>query len=108
MIEKNDYVKKLGLEKGVKGDCRTWTSEAIKKIKEYARITGENITVEAREVEIEPGLSHTFIRLILPENQPFILDGTGAGKYGPFFGPESDAPEHLRNSLDDMLNHYLK
>lgn len=93
-----------GLNK--KGLCRVWTREAIGIIKELKSINHWEIEIEAREVEIEPGLDHTFLRIIVQGFPAFILDGTGAGFYDPYFGPETEA-SHLQNSKIDWIHHLL-
>lgn len=102
-----DILNKLNLPEGVPGDCRPWTGRAIRQIREYAKETGQQIKTEAREVEIGPDFTHTFVRATPENGELFLLDGTGVGEHKPYFGPENEAPDHLRNSSPDMINHYL-
>ena len=108
LTEKDNYIERLNLEKGIKGLCRPWTRETIIKIKKYAELTSEHITVEAREVIFEPDFSHTFVKVTTSDGKSLFLDGTGVGKHDSFFGPEDEAPKHLQNSTYDMMNYYLE
>lgn len=87
------------------GLCRIWTNRAMDRIKEL--ISG-TVEIEAREVEVGIGLTHTFIRAMCDGEEPFLYDGTGVGSHQPYFGPESQAPKHLLNSHPDMINEYRK
>jgi hypothetical protein len=90
-----------------KGWCRRWSRCAYLVLKEWAALLDVQLEIEAREVDVELYLSHTFLRLVLPGEQPYLLDGTGIGSYEPYFGYEAEAPEHLKNSTWDPLNHYF-
>ena len=89
------------------GLCRDWSRRAMDAIEEFAEDQGiKVIRLEAREVEIESNLDHTFILVELEDDKPFILDGTGLAQHAPYFGYEDEAPQHLRNSHLDMINNY--
>ena len=90
------------------GNCRNWTRETILALRRISTINNLNLSVEARETDIEPSLSHTFVRFFIDEEPVYIFDGTGVGFFDPYFGPENEAPEHLRNSRYDMINYYLR
>jgi len=95
-IENDEHIKevtKIGL-------CRVWSKVA----KDYITSNYPEIIVEAREVDLEPYLQHTFLRLIIKNEEPFLIDGIGSVKFPPFSGFESEAPEHLRNSRMDIIN----
>lgn len=87
------------------GLCRVWSDKAMVRIEE---MTNGMVMIEAREVEMEIGLAHTFIRAVCNGEEPFLYDGTGVSSYPPYFGPESQAPEHLLGSRPDMINNYRK
>lgn len=87
------------------GLCRIWTDRAMSKVEET---TGRDVEMEAREVEIGIGLTHAFIRAMFNGEEPFLYDGTGVGSHPPYFGPESQAPNHLLDSRPDMINKYRK
>lgn len=87
------------------GLCRVWTDKAMRRVEE---ITNGTVGVEAREVEVEIGLAHTFIRAVCDGEEPFLYDGIGVGSHPPYFGPENQAPKHLLNSHPDMINEYRK
>lgn len=86
-----------------KGYCRIWSGRARESIQQFAREHEHNWTVQVREVDVEPCLSHTFIRLIA-DGKAYLLDGTGVWNYPEYYGLESEAPEHLRNSHQDWLD----
>jgi|SRR3989344_3876128 len=89
------------------GLCRVWSKHALDAIEVYATENDISIAeIEAREVEIEPNLYHTFVFLKLDGDQPFLFDGTGLANKEPYFGYEEDAPDHLQNSHPDLINHY--
>lgn len=85
------------------GFCREWTRAVIL----YVRKSFPLIRAEAREVQITPNLQHTFVRLTSEDEEPYLYDGVGTVKHKPYFGPASEAPEHLQNSKSDMINKYL-
>lgn len=87
------------------GLCRVWTREAIRVVKEFREQTGLKFKIEAREVEIESFLLHTYLRL-LTESDTYVCDGVGTVAYKPFFGLESDA-FHLLPSTLDQIQRYL-
>jgi hypothetical protein len=95
--EKTKPVSRLGY-------CRVWTKEAILAITRQF----PDAEIEAREVDISPNLQHTFLRVVMPNVKPLILDGTGVGKEKPYFGYEEKAPLHLQNSHPDMINNFIK
>ncbi|MEM3112567.1 MAG: hypothetical protein QXY90_05960 [Candidatus Anstonellales archaeon] len=82
------------------GNCRLWTDKVLDLVEQLKE---QGLTAEAREVKIEPGLYHTFVRLNYGE-ESYLWDGIGAGGYKPYFGPEDQAPDHLRNSNLDMIS----
>ena len=91
----------LVLEKRVKpGLCRIWTNRVLDLIDQ---LNEEGVVAEAREVQLEPGLYHTFVRINFGQ-ESYLWDGVGAGGYEPYFGPEDQAPEHLRNSNLDWIS----
>ncbi len=100
-IEKVKAVTRLGM-------CREWTSCAMTEIENLATNLGLKVLCEAREVTISPGLSHTFIKVLVEDERPILCDGVGVGKYPSFIGYEDEAPEHLKNSKSDMINIYRK
>jgi hypothetical protein len=87
------------------GWCRIWTKEAISVVKKYREETGLQFKIEAREVEIEPFLFHTYLRL-LTTTEAYVCDGTGTASYKPFFGLETEAA-HLLPSTVDPIQYYL-
>lgn len=86
-----------------KGFCRDWVRKALVVLDTNL---GNPLT-EVREVQVEPTVYHSFIKLIYNEDS-YFLDGTGFGKHKPYFGLEADAPLHLQNSKRDMINSYTK
>lgn len=86
------------------GFCREWSLATLKFIRKFAEDSAYQLQIEAREVNISPLLSHTFIRLIAGEERPYLMDGTGVEKHPPYFGYEDEAPEHLRNHKLDMIS----
>ncbi|MFZ5366325.1 MAG: hypothetical protein ACOZBZ_03435 [Patescibacteria group bacterium] len=91
-----------------KGFCRVWTSITINEIERLISEQNLPIKCEAREAEISPGLTHTFIRIIIRDEKNLLYDGVGVENYPPYFGSEETAPPHLRNSKPDMLNFYRR
>lgn len=85
------------------GFCREWTRVVML----YVRSQYPDVKVEAREVDITENLQHTFPMLTIENDEPYICDGVGTAKHSPYFGYESDAPQHLQNSRPDMINRYL-
>lgn len=84
------------------GQCRIWS----KAIMGMVKLNYPGAIVEAREVNLEPGLQHTFLRIIIDDQRPFIMDGVGTAKFPPFFGFEDEAPTHLQNSKSDIINNF--
>lgn len=84
------------------GLCRLWSEEVL-RIVDFLQCKGYQISGEAREVELDPGLYHTFLR-INTINEVYLWDGAGSGKHRPYFGLESEAPEHLKDSSLDMIS----
>jgi len=82
------------------GLCRVWS----KAIMEMVKSSFPQVSVEAREVDLEPNLQHTFLRVTIGNQKPFLIDGVGSAKFSPFFGYEDEAPEHLQNSRADVIN----
>lgn len=89
------------------GMCRFWAGEAMKLIRAFAKEKNVSISIEAREILVNPLLSHTFLRLVADGELPFLIDKVGVEKLHPFTGYEQAAPKHLQNSKKDMLNYYL-
>ena len=87
------------------GFCRVWTGRAMEKVEE---MLNGIVEIEAREVEVGIGLTHTFIRAVCNGEEAFLFDGTGVSSYPPYFGLESRAPKHLLGSHPDMINEYRK
>jgi hypothetical protein len=107
-MELKRATKGINLDKDVQshtklGFCREWTKAVIL----FVRKKFPTIKAEAREVDISPGLQHTFARLIEEGEEPIICDGVGTVNHPPYFGLESEAPAHLQNSKSDMINKYL-
>lgn len=73
----------------------------------FLQVYFPKVKVETKEVELESFLQHTFLRIIILENEPFICDGVGILKHDPFWNYESEAPKHLQDSNSDMINKYL-
>lgn len=86
-----------------KGLCRVWSGNARDVVKQFSSENELTWKVEVREVDIEPCLSHTFLRLIA-DGKAYLLDGTGVGIYPEYYGLESEAPKHLRNSHRDWID----
>ena len=84
------------------GSCRIWTGRVL-DLAEGLDTDEQGLTAEAREVQIEPGLRHTFVKITFGEKS-YLWDGVGVGRHGPYFGLEDQAPEHLKNSHLDMIN----
>ena len=84
------------------GLCRIWTGRVLELVKAL-RFEKQELIVEAREVKLEPELYHTFIQLKVGEKS-YLWDGVGTAKYAPYFGPEDEAPEHLKNHSLDMIS----
>ncbi len=89
------------------GNCRIWSRQVLLLIHELNKQNGYKIKAEAREIKLDEFSYHTFIRIRLDEEDFYLYDGIGTTKHCPYFGPEDDAPEHLRNSKPDMINYYL-
>jgi hypothetical protein len=86
-----------------------WAAAALDSIDQLLPSLSARVTSEAREVHIEPGLSHTFVRLEIQlgdEVERFLMDGTGVFDEPPYSGAEISAPIHLRNSTSDPINMY--
>ena len=89
------------------GNCRVWCSVAFGELK--AQLAQSEAEVDFREVKLEPGLNHTFLRISSKSTgETYLLDGVGTARHRPFFGEESDAPKHLKDHKRDMLNSYLE
>jgi len=82
------------------GWCRLWTEGVLDLVEQYDGI--EEIQAEAREVHLEVGLNHTFVRLECG-GEFFLWDGVGTARHEPYFGLEKRAPEYLQNSHEDMI-----
>ncbi len=86
----------------VPGLCRVWTGLVLDEIERWGEVNGICIIAEAREVAMKSGLDHTFVRWWLAgDSERTLMDGTGIEGFPPYFGPESEAPAHLRNSRID-------
>lgn len=94
------------LAAAVPGLCRIWTREAIKILKHYQEIFGLSLLLQAREVELEPGLTHTYLRLVLDHEEAWTLDGTGTLSFQPYFGPEKNSPFNIDASTFDPIHYY--
>lgn len=81
------------------GFCRAWSALGIKRI--LSEGVSDDLQPHVREVEIYSTLSHSFLRVTI-NGVNFLLDGTGVNFHPPFFGPEDEAPDHLRNSTPDV------
>ena len=88
------------------GLCRVWTRDAIEVAKKFRFDHSLIFSLEAREVDPEPGFSHTFLRVLAEGLENYVFDGTGTGSHSPFFGKEADAP-HLQDSHLDLIHYYL-
>lgn len=91
------------------GHCRKWSMAALQAIEDIKDKLEVEYTIEAREVDIERGLSHTFVKLVFRirnSEYTYLLDGTGVAGFKPYFGRERDAPAHLQNSRSDQINLY--
>lgn len=86
-----------------RGLCRDWVRKALMILEDNL----DKAKIEVREVQTEPTVYHSFIKLLYNENS-YFLDGTGTGKHSPYFGLETDAPQHLQNSKRDMINSYIE
>jgi len=82
------------------GMGRLWTKMATDLVARELSVGGI-IRLEARETQIEPDLAHTFLKVSDAVHLAYLCDGAGLIKRPPYFGPEEDAPEHLRNSRPD-------
>ncbi len=89
------------------GFCRIWTREACR----LARVR-----FDLRQWEIIPlevcnigGVDHTFlgVRHQQQVHDYYLYDGTGVGKYDPYFGPEQSAPRHLKDSHLDPFHSFF-
>lgn len=89
------------------GMCRLWTAEAIRHTLKFIRDYSLPVTAEAREVNINRSLSHTFLKLMADGDFPFLIDNVGVENFPPYIGYEHEAPPHLHNSHFDILNYYL-
>lgn len=93
----------------IPGLCRIWTDAVMDVIEREAQTLTATILVEARETEVEPCYSHTFVQLSISVNsdhQDYILDGVGASSKAPYIGIFEDAPMHLKRSFPDPINLY--
>lgn len=89
-----------------RGYCRAWSANAIRVIME-SELFPECVQVEAREIDLDPWTSHTFLRATI-NGRKYAMDGIGIGEESqPYFGLEEDGPEYLKGSRpDDMVNRY--
>lgn len=89
------------------GYCREWTRMAyIILMGFFSSQEKLAISLEAREKYISPSFPHTFLR-IAGQDFSLLADGTGVEKHPPYFGSETDAPDHLQASHPDIMNNYL-
>ncbi len=88
------------------GLCRKWTTRAIAVATRFREQSGLDFVIQAREVTIDYGLYHTFLRVLAAGVEPYVYDGVGVLKHGPFKGAESAAP-HLSNSTPDLIHAFL-
>ena len=101
--EKIFHLNKLGM-------CREWSSRFSLEIKGVAEKLGLNLIVDVIGVNISFYSSHTFVKIWIEkeDENAWLCDGVGVGKYQPYFGPESEAPKHLHNSKLDMIEVYRR
>ena len=99
-MEFENIVKTLGT--GERGYCRVWIQKALLILDK----TLPHLEIEVREVEIEPTVFHSFLRLSPNQDSVYLADGTGCGKHKPYFGLEAEAPPHLQKGKRDMINSY--
>lgn len=102
-VEKNESIRKtckIGL-------CRVWSSRVMDLLHSVAEYYGINLTVEAKEVDIESNLSHTFLEILYRGNV-YYWDGIGIGNHGAYFGLAEEAPSYLLHSRTDMINFYKR
>jgi len=86
------------------GLCRVWSDKARRLIQEFSKNNNLDIKVEVRQVDLEPCLSHTFLKITF-DKESYLLDGTGTAKFEQYFGLEIDSPTHLLNSCRDWLDY---
>lgn len=90
-----------------RGYCRAWSANA-KRVIMGSDLFPDAIQVEAREIDLDPWTSHSFLRVTIYDRAVYLMDGIGVGEEAkPYFGPEEDSPEYLKGSRpDDMINCY--
>lgn len=94
-----------------RGLCRVWTKLALRVIEEFKQQNGLELQYDARETVLSGLKSHTFIRAVIgsdASSTAYILDGIGVEQHEPYFGPEDNSPDHLKNSKEDIINIYHK
>lgn len=82
-----------------KGWCREWCLRMANLVDE---LTQEDMVLEIREVEVEPELWHSFLKILISE-ESWFYDGVGVGNHESYLGTENQAPDHLKNSRIDAL-----
>jgi hypothetical protein len=79
------------------GWCRFWTNRALNILDKL-----EGVNAEARETKDG---NHTFVQVTIGD-ETYILDGVGYKRSGPYFGPDTNAPQHLKDNEVDMITSY--
>ena len=82
------------------GYCRNWTKRAAQLAHDFFEPNEWEIL--AREISLGT-TDHTFLRVrnLKDEQLSFFYDGTGTFKSEPYFGPESESPDHFKNNQKD-------
>jgi len=86
------------------GLCRPWSDAVMDVIEKEARKIPNGIAAEARQVQLEPFLWHTFVLLTIDGVQ--YVDSIGTEGYPPYRGLLAEAPEYLQQSAVDPINIY--
>ena len=89
-----------------RGYCRAWAANAKRVVMQEVVLLG-GISVEAREVDIDPWTTHSFLKITI-NNNAYLMDGSGIDQErSGFYGLEEEAPQYLKDSRPDiMINHY--
>ena len=96
-INENPFVR----ESARPGLCRMWSGQSLQFLRGGDSAFGE-YEVEAREVTLPDGVSHTFLRISI-DGKGYIMDGTGVDGFPAYFGLEEHAPKHLLDSQPDVM-----
>ena len=94
-IRDNEFTQKWGGQ----GWCRRW-SDCVMNILEDSQ---EFELVEAREVEYQPGLWHTFVKAVTNDGESYLFNNNGHESKEFYIGFEDEAPVYLLNSRRDSL-----